>query len=653
MTCLATAVRLAASCLAFAVAVPAAAAAQGADGSTLSVPIAPVETSGVARPLAESGGLAASGRVQVAADAAGNAAAMWTDQADGSDRLLVAVRAVGGSWSSPELVVQARASTRPKRTETVPVRLVVAPGGQPSVLWGTFVRGTGATRTLRVSSRTAAGSWAVRRIAQVKGRRLVGANADLDVMTDGTLLVAWSTATRAPDDEDDIPAGRLMVTERTAAGWRAPVAVARAHGASAQPTFAVSPGGAAMTWAGPKFDGYGEGPGLSWAFRTAGRWRASTARSPSVLSGGVSPTLDRAGRLHLFGLGSGPWGPNGIAESVISAGKPAPTASFGPLLEGADTLDGWLGSGYWHVTRAVVDGTGSTVAVWAGEPLDVERGGYGTPALWANARSVTGAWRVERPDPLTQTSGTLDVGLSTDAAGQAVATWASPMGDGETGGCSSAVYRSVRTTAGAWSPRAVLTTAGRGQLPFDTDLWAGRCAAVAPRETGGPAPLVWWVESAPRRLVAMPVPAPAPPPADLAGATPAVEVPAIDASWADVRRAGGLTVRCQVATASYCSIALAEAFAAFTDQLREARKANPKMTEEEAGRIGRPARYVGCFRARATAAVDPLQPALLLPLQPGCLRGATPPPVAFVATAVVDVPGAGPVVRRVSVSIGP
>ncbi|MEH3054191.1 MAG: hypothetical protein PGN13_09330 [Patulibacter minatonensis] len=608
--------------------------APSARAEALVVPVSARGEMGAGSPAASSAAGSAGGRVQVVSDPAGSLdAATWTDRAAGRDRLLVAIRR-GGAWSAPQALASSPVSRSTTSLVPTPVRLVTGADGTAHLLWGSLGRGDGSPRRWSVASLTAAGTWSQRTIARTSGRRRLGASADLTARPDGSLVVAWSTATLAPTDvqqERAIPAGRLRITERTVDGaWQAARTVGASHGISAEPTLVTSPSGAvAVTWAPTSGDDPDPPDRARWSIRAAdGSWPLG-GTAPVSAGFGIHALLDRRERLHLFRGGFGPWGLAGVAETVVGP-KPgaAPKPSNAPAPTEAQSRGGWLGAGYLHTVDVALDAADQTVVIWGGEPYDVERGGYGTGAVWSAVRASSGTWSVGPVDPLTATTGALDVDLGTDPAGRIVATWSASTTD-----CRSLVYRSVRQPDGAWSPRSVVAVGGRGQPSLDDDeAGTSGCTAVTPHLTGGSQPLAWWVQQAPRRLAVTPLELPA-------SAAPDVAIDVAATTWAQVRAAGGLPIRCSAAVEVVCSASVVEAIAGL-----------PRAESESD-----PVRYrrgaLARFALRASAFVAPAADGFTLPVKPYG-DGTAPITISFDVLVTAEVVGgSAPVVRRIPVTL--
>ncbi|MEN0013925.1 MAG: hypothetical protein AAGC46_11205 [Solirubrobacteraceae bacterium] len=591
----------------------------------------------------------ADGTAFVEADAAGDTTAVWVERAGGRVSIRSASERAGGGWGAVETIVSARAATKATSTEPVPTALAVGHDGTAQMLWGRVERGNGSPHTLQVATRSTAGRWTEQRIAAAKGKRLVGPTAALAVTADGTALVLWSAATAVQSDlsVEKARAGVAYVTERSPAGaWAAPRRLGIADGYSAAPQLSVNRAGAAAAiWAQPSRTD--EDAPLSYATRAAtGGWtagsRAYALKGPTY--GGQGPALlDETGRLHLLFETFGNYGVSGFAHQLVGGGAAPAKPALVPEPTKDQTLQGFLGSGYVHASGAVLAPDGTLVVVTGHEPPDVENGAFGTGAIWAASRTPAGQWSVVPVDGLAATSGAMDVDVSTDAAGAVVATWTASTGLPPT--CGSVVYRSVRGADGTWSPRQAVAAAGPGGTPRGGDIPvnSGPCFPVEAHRTSGTDPVAWWHSGGTLTVTRT---------ADTLAADPSSPVPAVEqltTTWQQVRRAGGLQLRCSAAFAGWCSastVGAAEAAAAAA--------ASAPATDPTAGRTTNfPARALGCFALRATDAIGApgTDQVVTLPVATGCMHGWVPPTVGFDVVVATDAPGHQPAATHLAVTI--
>jgi hypothetical protein len=581
----------------------------------------------------------------VRSNAAGDTTAVWSERAGGQVAIRSASEPAGGTWSPVETIVTARAATVARSTEPVPMDLAVAPDGSAHVLWARVQKDDRAPHVLQVASRAAPGRWDEQRIAAAKGKQYVGPAAALAATADGTVLVLWGRTTAPPSDDPPakLAAGSVWVTERSLAGaWRAPRKLGRADPVNPAPQLAVNrSGSAAALWSVPGGRNDEQIP-LAYATRSAGGgWTAGdpASRLSGPGYGGVQPPLlDEAGRLHVLTESYGNYGVAGLSHRIVGPQTSVAKADAVPDPTADQTQKGYLGSGYVFSTGAALAADGQLVVVSGHQAPDVENGAFGIGAIWSAARTDGGQWKVSALDALAETTAAMNVDVSTDTAGSVVATWTADVGIPPA--CSSVVYGSVRGADGAWSPRAVVADAGAGKGPsFDAPINSGPCYPVQAHRTGGADPAYWWLTDG--HLVVTHGAAQA---ADPTAAAPTVEQ--VTTTWQQVRRAGGLQLRCATDFAGYCSASIVAAV--------EQTPGPGLATGGGASQADYEARALRCFSLRGTSRIGTrgADQVATLPVGAECRRGWVPPTISFDVLIATDAAGHDPaqVHQRVTIS---
>ena len=402
------------------------------------------------------------GTPAVAADAAGDALAVWVQDSAGRGAVVASARRAGGPWSRPQPV-------SPPGLAAIDPDVAMAPGGRAIVVW----RQADRTRTLRVGARrvhqtvylarargrSAAGRWGpARRLSDP--RQKVG---EPRVVVDGAgVAVAtwhWGTGTRAGTPGH---VGRVQVAEQPAGrAWTGARSVSTAAACALDtrlPDVAAGPAGAVVWWqcdlpggrsatvavsrgAAPgswgrearlPFDAAGDqladvavaGDGTAIALRVAGgaatAWRGAAAL-------GAPRALDLA-----------PVALPGAGEAARGGGRPAVAATQ------AGGLGAWIAGcapgscGGLGLAELGAAGAPASVRALGGDPPPrfdpaLAVGDDGTAVVAARAargvvaavRPAGGDWtlpeRVSPPSPADAASG---VAVAAAGPGRAVALWA-------------------------------------------------------------------------------------------------------------------------------------------------------------------------------------------------------------------------------------
>jgi hypothetical protein len=315
---------------------------------------------------------------EVAADAAGDAVAVWVQDVAGRGRVVASARRAGGPWSHPRPV-------SPPGLAAIDPDVAMTPGGGAIVVW----RQPDRTRTLRVGSRrvhqavylararerSAAGRWGPARRLSDPRQKVGGPRVAVDGSGVAVAAWHWGTGTRAGTPGH---VGRVQVAERrpdrawtrarsvsTAAGCaletRLPDVAAGAAGAvvwwqcdlprGRSATVAVARGAAPGSWsreARLPFDAAGDqlaelavaGDGAAIALRVAGgaatAWRgAAPLGVPGALDLAPVPLAGargaaRGGGRPALAPGVGAWIAGGLEVAELgAAGAPATVRDLG------------------------------------------------------------------------------------------------------------------------------------------------------------------------------------------------------------------------------------------------------------------------------------------------------------------------------------